>query len=138
MGENTGMKTRNTCQKMKILECLSCTKEHPTAETVYEVVKKDIPTISLGTVYRNLNFMAESGEILRLEIGGEYHFDRDTCFHQHCVCRRCGRITDVFDEEMSKEALEKARKKGFDAKCVRIIFYGICKDCKRGGKNGKN
>jgi len=127
------MGTRNTYQKTKILEYLQSVKTHPTADIVYEAVRKDIPTISLGTVYRNLNKMADNSEILRLEIGGEYHFDADLCLHQHAVCKNCGKILDLFDKETSEFALEKLRKHGFDAECVEITFKGTCKSCK-GGK----
>ena len=135
------MGTRNSYQRTRILEYLKSIKTHPTAEKVYAAVRKDIPTISLGTVYRNLNKMADGHEIHRLEVCGEYHFDADMAYHQHCVCKKCGRILDFFDEEISKCAIKRLGR-GFDAECVHIIFHGICKDCKKtgpkGGKNGKN
>ncbi|WNY25045.1 transcriptional repressor [Methanolapillus millepedarum] len=91
---------RNTVQKMKILEYLSGTKSHPTAETVYAEVSKEIPTISLSTVYRNLNMMAENNEILKFEVGNEAHYDADTSFHHHAYCRFCKTVFDIFDTDI--------------------------------------
>lgn len=127
-----------TYQRSKVLERLKDLKTHPTADIIYGAVKKDIPNITLATVYRNLNLLAEKGKILRLEINGEYHYDGDMCCHQHCVCRKCGKIIDVFQKEISNYAMKKIKSNKFDAECVNIIFSGICKRCSKGGdKNAK-
>jgi Fe2+ or Zn2+ uptake regulation protein len=118
---------RTTNQRLKILEYLRGVKTHPTAEMVYLEVKKELPAISLATVYRNLNNMADEGRILRFEVGKEYHFDSDTCCHQHFVCRDCGRIIDVFQKEISEFAMRKV--KGVKPDCVSIIYHGICRNC---------
>ncbi len=130
-------KTRLTNQRLKILEYLKSVKTHPTAEEVYRDIRTDLPAISLATVYRNLHFLADQGLILKLEINNELHFDGDTCDHQHCVCKKCGRIIDVFQADISKYALEKITLKEFEPLCVCIIFHGICKKCLEENKNGK-
>ena len=122
------MKRRLTVQKLKILEYLRSVKTHPTAEIIYDAVKKQVPTITLATVYRNLNLLANEGEILRLEMGNEFHFDADIGRHQHCVCRKCGKIYDVFQKEISKYAMEKINYDGFNPTNVQVIFYGYCKN----------
>jgi Fur family ferric uptake transcriptional regulator len=119
-----------TNQRLKILEHLRIVKTHPTADMVYDAVKKGLPAISLATVYRNLNLLADDGTILKLEIGGEFRFDGDTSSHQHCVCRKCGRITDVFQNEISEYALKKLRIREFIPECVTVIFSGQCKSCR--------
>ena len=119
----------------KIHNYLRVVKTHPTAETVYNAVKNDIPTITLATVYRNLNKMTECGEILRLEVNGEYRFDGDNCMHQHGICRKCGKIVDFFDEKLSNTVLNKFSGNGFEAQSVCIKYYGLCKKCGR-KKNG--
>ena len=86
------MKRRQTIQRIKILEYLEGVKTHPTAETIYREVKKELPTITLATVYRNLNLLADEGKIVKLEINNEYHFDADRSNHQHGVCKKCGKI----------------------------------------------
>ncbi len=120
---------RNTNQKFKILEYLKSVKTHPTAQEVYEEVKKELPMITLATVYRNLNAMAERKEILRFEAGKEYRYDADTGKHQHFICRNCGKIYDLFNEKLSTEAIQKATEEGFKAEYADILIYGVCKDC---------
>lgn len=122
--------TRTTPQKLKIKEYLCSVHTHPTAEMVYTEVKKEIPTITLATVYRNLNNMAERGEVLKLEINNEFRFDGDCQCHQHCVCKRCGKITDLFRKEISRYALGKVQNADFKAESVCIIFHGHCKNCR--------
>ncbi|MGN1084105.1 MAG: transcriptional repressor, partial [Lachnospiraceae bacterium] len=85
---------KHSRQRDAILEYLRSTASHPTADTVYENVREKIPNISLGTVYRNLNMLAESGEVLRLSCGGTS--DRyDGCVkpHYHFLCRSCGNVS---------------------------------------------
>ena len=125
--------TRMTNQRMKILEYLKGVTSHPTAEQVYNEVVKDLPAITLATVYRNLNFLAENGEVLRLEINKEYHFDADISKHQHCVCKSCWKVSDVFQPEISEMALKNVNCQGFNPVGVNVIFYGTCDKCKNGG-----
>ncbi|HLC89291.1 MAG TPA: Fur family transcriptional regulator [Candidatus Nanoarchaeia archaeon] len=122
---------RNTVQKLKIKEYLGTVKTHPKAEVVYVEVKKEIPTITLATVYRNLNSLAEEGEILRLEIGNEFHFDADISRHQHYFCTVCGKVRDIFLPEISDYALEKVNLTDFAVSNVMVVFQGVCKECQR-------
>lgn len=132
------VKSRNTIQKIKIMNYLSSVDTHPNAEQVYNEVKKEVPTITLATVYRNLNILAEEGKILKLEINNEFHFDADLKNHQHCVCKNCGKIYDNFQEDIDNYAINHVNNEVFDASDVQIIFFGLCKECKpRGEKNGK-
>jgi len=121
--------TRMTNQKLKIMEYLAKVKTHPTAEDVYRAIKKDLPQISLATVYRNLNLLAEQGKILKLEVNGEFRFDGDLCHHQHCVFRKCGKIIDVNQKEISDYAMSKIKTGEFKPQCVGIIFRGLCRNC---------
>src|SRR5512135_2658698 len=90
------VKYRMTKQKRVILEVLKNTKSHPTADWVYDKVKKKIPNISLGTVYRNLNILKSQGEITELCYGkGFSRFDGNASHHYHFTCEQCGRILDV-------------------------------------------
>lgn len=125
-----------TTQKIKIMEYLKSVKTHPTAEQVYCHVKKELPAISLATVYRNLNAMADSGEIIRFELNKEFHFDADTSCHQHFVCRHCSKVFDVCSSNVSVYAIRRFSKPGFEPDCVRIMYFGICRDCKGLNVNG--
>ena len=128
---------RNTIQRIKIAEYLKKTKTHPSAEDVYNHVKKEMQTITLATVYRNLNDMASSNEIIKLEINNESHFDGDTRSHQHYVCRNCRKIFDNFQEDINRYAMRKLRPNGFRVDGVNIIYTGLCKKCRGEIKNGK-
>lgn len=120
---------RNTVQKMKIMEYLMSTKSHPTAEAVYAEVSKEIPTISLSTVYRNLNTMAEDGEILKFEVGNEAHFDADISFHHHVYCKICKDVFDLHDSEIASYITEKANIPNFKVESTNLIFVGKCCSC---------
>ena len=111
------------------MQHLQSVKTHPSAEMVYDAVKKEVPTITLATVYRNLNSLSEDGQISKLEINNEFRFDGDISKHQHCVCKNCGSIKDLFQEEISEYALKKINHSGFKPDGVTVIFRGLCKNC---------
>ncbi|AAS97566.1 transcriptional repressor [Nitratidesulfovibrio vulgaris] len=121
--------TRMTKQRMVILEELRKVDTHPTADEIYAMVRSRIPRISLGTVYRNLDLLAESGEILRLEAAGtQKRFDGNTMHHQHVRCIRCGRVGDVM-HPLDVPQPERAAAKGFTILTARVEFEGICDHC---------
>jgi len=123
---------RLTSQRLQIVKYLKSTKTHPNAEKVYAEVKKDLPAITLATVYRNLNRLHEAGDIQRLEINGEYHFDADITPHEHLVCVGCKRILD-FDKDLIVKDFKKQvlSKTGFEISACQIVFKGLCKDCRK-------
>jgi len=123
------MVERKTIQMQKVFDYLKNVKTHPNAETIYSSVKKEIPSITRATVYRNLNKLVEQGEILRLEINGEFRFDADCNLHEHCVCRNCGKITEYFDKNLGENIMQNFRSKDFSPNSVNIIFYGLCNKC---------
>jgi Fur family transcriptional regulator, peroxide stress response regulator len=124
-----GKDCRNTIQKIKIKKYLKSICSHPNAETIYENVKKEIPSITLATVYRNLNIMSDCGDILKFKVGNEYRFDGNCKNHQHFVCKKCVKVFDFFDDDSNDFLINKVVDKGFKVDKVDVIFYGICKDC---------
>lgn len=84
-------------QRAAILSFLRSRRDHPTAELVYSNVKAEFPNISLGTVYRNLNQLAEAGMIAKHSFGGVGidHFDYNTSPHYHFVCSCCSAVIDL-------------------------------------------
>jgi len=132
------MKQRLTPQREKILGYLREVRTHPSAEVVFEAIRKDMPLITLATVYRNLNILSENGEILKLMIYGEARFDGDVRRHQHCYCKSCGTLSDVFFDDVSNYALEMIENSGFSADYVHVVFYGRCEKCEKEVRdNGK-
>jgi len=121
---------RRSRQREAILNYLKNTASHPTAYSVYEVVRQEIPNISLGTVYRNLRLLKQENMILELDLAGSLsRFDANTGCHCHFRCERCGRIFDV-DESVDTECDERvARKTGFKVTHHVLEFRGLCRDC---------
>lgn len=117
-------------QREAIKEYLASTTAHPTADTVYLHVKKEFPNISLGTVYRNLNLLADIGEASKITApdGGD-RFDAITEPHSHFYCKCCGRIQDMFLNNM--EEINSLASQNFDGTIDShtILFYGTCGDC---------
>jgi Fe2+ or Zn2+ uptake regulation protein len=125
---NEGIKM--TRQRHAILDVLRATTKHPTADEVFQTVRKAMPRISLGTVYRNLDLMAESGVILRLPAGkdGRRHYDGNSKPHLHVRCVGCGRMDDIEEEEtFNWEKLTSAT--GYCLTGCSIELTGYCPDC---------
>lgn len=122
-------KTRMTRQRSVILEELRKVTNHPTADEIYSIVRERLPRISLGTVYRNLDFLAESGEILKLEAAGTTkRFDGNTAWHQHVRCTHCGRIGDVMTPQ-SPPGFAGIHVHGFIVTGARVEYDGVCAHC---------
>ncbi|MBR4072489.1 MAG: transcriptional repressor [Clostridia bacterium] len=116
-------------QREAILNVLRSTDTHPTAAEVYERVREIIPNISLGTVYRNLDALSASGDILSISVGdGNNHFDGDNSHHLHLNCRFCGKIVDAHFDKTTLDTV--AQQKGFTPETLVCVVYGICSDCK--------
>ena len=119
-------------QSEAILRCLSGTTSHPTADWIYESVRREIPDISLGTVYRNLRRLKEEGRIMELDLGsGMSRFDAKAKNHYHFRCNKCGRVFDV--DEPVDDSIDRriAQKTGFKIDHHLLEFRGLCIDCQR-------
>ena len=131
---------RLTQRRMAILEVLRSTSVHPEASWVYEEVRKTLPHISLGTVYRNLAKLAEAG--LVMELKGEQrasHWDGRTTPHGHVVCNRCGKIVDLEIAPLTGDLESKvAEISGFTILGHRLQFEGVCPECKSGKTEPKS
>ena len=125
--------SRRTKQRESILRVVKSTTSHPTADWIYDEVRKEIPIISLGTVYRNLKLLRESGEILELDFNGAFsRYDGKPYNHYHFRCEKCGRVFDV-DEPVNRELDERiAQKTRFKISYHRLEFRGLCQECQNG------
>lgn len=117
-------------RRQAVLEVLKSTKEHPGADVIFERCRKISPTISLGTVYRNLQQLEERGEIVRVaSVNGKERYDGDTSPHMHAICPLCGRVDDYRASAALEDGLQnEIADKGFDA--YALNFYKTCESCK--------
>lgn len=116
-----------TKQQQLIYHLIQNSKNHPTADQIYWLAKQEIPNISVGTVYRNLSQMSESGIIRRLTVPGEAdRFDRSTIPHGHAICMNCNRMVDVFIDDLDK-VIENAV--GMEILSYELNVRYICSSC---------
>lgn len=126
------MVRRNTIQKDIVLKTVRNLKGHVSAEEVYEVILKEHPSIGKGTVYRNLNILADEGEIRRVEVtNGPDRYDFTLKDHYHVRCVMCKKVFDV-DMDIIPDLKEKIHDcHGIQYLDYDILFKGICADCQR-------
>ncbi len=126
---------RITKQRKVILEQLKKHKDHPGADVIYSEVRKIMPKISLGTVYRNLEKLAESGSILKIESGtGHNRFDPTAEPHPHFRCLKCGKVEDIpLDINLPSlpETEEWVSERQISG--ATLEYYGRCSECRRSG-----
>lgn len=129
------MTRRHTVQRALVLSTVNQLHCHATADEIYLAIHPTHPTISKATVYRNLNLLAEMGDIRKIELPGEVdRFDHLTYEHYHVRCEKCGRIFDVdMDAIPDLEGLIKD-KHGFAFTGHEIFFKGICPACQASQK----
>ena len=117
-----------TKQRLAIFKIISESGLHMTADQVLEKARLVFPNIGRGTVYRNLNIMADEGVIRRVNIPGEsVLFDHNIAPHQHMVCVRCGGVTDIGD--IDRENMQKIIGPGAELVDCKLLVYAVCKDC---------
>ena len=117
-------------QREAIKDYLMHTKEHPTAEMVYEHIRLIIPNISLGTVYRNLSLLVDTGEAVKIPCGdGSERFDGCTAPHYHFMCNHCKCVIDLNMPDLS--IIDEVAGKNFSGQILghNTYFYGLCEKC---------
>ena len=121
---------RETKQREAILTVLRDSDSHPTADWVYDEVRKVIPNISKGTVYRNLKILRETGAISELNLSGTVsRYEGEPENHYHFRCEKCGQVFDL-EEPVHTELDEKiAKRTGYKVSYHQTEFRGLCKDC---------
>jgi Fe2+ or Zn2+ uptake regulation protein len=119
---------RNTNQRAVILDYLRGVKSHPTAKAVYLAVRKSLPHISLGTIYRNLDNLSRK-QLIQEILAKEAHYDGDNSCHAHFICQKCSKIFDIWDLCKNCKVLLKKKLKVGKIKRFQIKIYGECKNC---------
>lgn len=130
---------RNSKQRQIIFETVKASCKHPTAEEIYQTIKKDYPNISLGTVYRNLNLLCEQGDLVNLNSGFECdHFDGECSPHPHLICSECKRVFDLKADFAPLLGTISNEEFNAEIRCVRITAFGLCPSCKAEKEKQKN
>ena len=126
------MNRRATKQRAAILKMLRNTRSHPTADQIYDTVRQQIPNISKGTVYRNLQVLREDGAISELNLNGTLsRYEEKQDKHYHFRCEQCGRVFDL-DEPVNTEIEKRvAERTDFKVSSHQTEFRGLCKDCQQ-------
>ncbi|MEN8907262.1 MAG: transcriptional repressor [Clostridiales bacterium] len=120
---------RNSKQRDRVLEIVRDAKIHPTADWIYEKLKKEFPSLSMGNVYRNLNILVDQKKINKLHFGSTFdRFDGNIDRHYHFICEKCKAIIDLdlpIDEKLNDRVIK------YKANSHKIQFYGICDKCEK-------
>lgn len=118
-------------QRDIILETLKENVVHPTAEYLYGILKEKETGISLATLYRNLNQLADKGIIKKIDgLETSSHFDHNTHEHYHFICDKCKRVFDIPVKIAPDVAAKTEQETGFQVKGYDIAIHGICNECK--------
>lgn len=121
---------RLTPQRQAVLDVLRSSPDHPTAQDVFDRVRRTSPGIGAATVYRALNALVEHGNALELHLGDTAsRYDANTARHDHVVCTRCGAAADVDAPLPSRLAQHVAEVSGFTVTGHDLKFTGLCPDC---------
>ncbi|MCX8035514.1 MAG: transcriptional repressor [Candidatus Sumerlaeia bacterium] len=124
-------KFRITRQRQVILEELRKVVSHPTADEVCQLVRQKLPHISLGTVYRNLELLAEYGLVQKIELAGsQRRFDGNVENHYHIHCKHCGRVDDLPIRPFPVKEDDLRSVTAFQVTGHRVEFFGLCPACK--------
>lgn len=117
-------------QREAIYQAVRESCSHPSADAVYEQVRLQHPQISLGTVYRNLGQLTESGLLTKIAMpSGCDRFDGRLDEHYHMICTRCSAVVDVELSSLASLSREVLDKTGFQVSDCHLVLEGLCRDC---------
>lgn len=122
---------RETKQRKRIMEILSSTKSHPTADWVYSRLREEFPSLSLSTVYRNIRILKKQKRILELPFGHTFdRYDGNPAPHPHFACQKCRRVFDIDVSGLEKIFENATKNANFELEGFNLNLYGICNDCR--------
>jgi Fur family peroxide stress response transcriptional regulator len=125
---------RVTPQRVAVYREVARSKEHPDVETVFNRVRRQIPTLSLDTVYRTLSVLEEAGLVSRVEtLSGPARFDANTTRHHHYVCTRCGLVRDFCSDELADFSPPREVVPWGTVDSVHVQLRGMCTRCRVAG-----
>lgn len=119
-----------TPQRLAVLAVLEGRRDHPTAEQIYQEVRRQLPAISFNTVYKTLEVLCQKGLVIKVNPLHEVaRYDIQTHNHAHLVCRRCHLVQDLDQEVSPVELPPGAIPPGFQVERQSLILWGLCPNC---------
>lgn len=126
---------RQTKQRRLVYDAVRAASDHPTAEAVYDRVRRLIPRVSLGTVYRNLQLLVADGRLRSWTRGRATRYDADLSAHDHFLCESCGLLLDLDRAGAPLAAERRLEAKGFEVRGRILDLIGLCRNCRGALKN---
>ncbi len=122
-----------TPQRLAIYYLLKNTKSHPSADTIYQELSSQFPTMSLATVYKTLDLLTKIGLIQEINVGEDsFRYDANTTSHPHIICLKCKKVEDVEDYCPLDSLGIVAEKTNYNIVSQQLFFYGYCPECNDG------
>lgn len=119
-----------TPQRLAVLSVLESRRDHPTAEQIYQKVRRDLPAISFNTVYKTLEVLCQKGLVMKVNPLHEVaRYDIETSNHAHLICRHCHLIIDLYEVASPVPELPPEARQGFRVDNHSLIFWGLCSRC---------
>jgi Fur family peroxide stress response transcriptional regulator len=122
---------RATPQRIAIAHFVLNSKDHPTAEQVFDFINRAYPSISFSTVYNTLNSMRDVNMVQELGFGNIHRYDPNTSIHVNLVCQNCGDIVDIENKTIKNEVEEISKRRRVTITGHRFDIYGICRKCEK-------
>jgi Fur family transcriptional regulator, ferric uptake regulator len=125
-----------TAQRMAIADVVLGTERHLSAEDVAELLRSGGASAGTATIYRTLEVLVRSGLVVERDFGEgfkRYEASRGIPHHEHLLCTVCGRVTEFRDERLERMTTLLAEAHDFSRQRHRLVIYGLCGDCRRGG-----
>lgn len=123
-------KLKLTPQRIAVYKYLKSTNEHPSAETIYNALQEEYPTMSLATVYKALKVLVEVNLVQEINVGeGTFRYDGNVEPHPHAHCTNCFRVDDIEGISFSFLNDEVKNHTNYNILSNQVYFYGLCQDC---------
>ena len=122
-----------TPQRLAVMGALQSRRDHPTADHIYQEVRRHLPAISFNTVYKTLEILCQRGIVIKVNpLHAVARYDGVTGHHAHLICRECHQIIDLDWEASEVPSLPAAAGHGFRIEHPSLTFWGLCPRCQQG------
>ena len=121
-----------TPQRLAVMGVLKTRRDHPTADHIYQEVRRGLPAISFNTVYKTLEILCQQGMVIKVNpLHAVARYDGETGRHAHLICRQCYQITDLDWEGTEVPTLPAEALQGFRIEHPSLTFWGLCPGCQQ-------